>query len=147
MWVRVLDCLSRFRLIVACYKILSRNWIWKYFSTLHSPAMKWFLNISIFLSAFIFLWLIGGTNWYLIFIVDIVRFKALYASFFIKCKPGCIYWLFKYSVKDVKALNISFSLLLFIAVVRMSLQSYTYITLMYLFPLLKVLVKRPHWYD
>ena len=74
----------------------------------------------------------------------IVILKALYYSLSMKCKPGLITRIFKSSVNDVKSLIVSFSLLLFVAVVRMELQSYKYITYMYLFPLLEVVVKCTH---
>ena len=74
----------------------------------------------------------------------IVILKALYYSLSMKWKPGLIPRIFKSSVNDVKSLIVSFSLLLFVAVVRMELQSYKYITYMYLFPLLEVVVKCTH---
>ena len=62
------------------------------------------------------------------FMFGIVIFKAVDALLSMKWKPGLITWLLKSSVNDVKALIISLSLLFFVAVVRMALQSYTYIT-------------------
>ena len=62
------------------------------------------------------------------FMEVIVSFKAVYASLSMKWKPGLIPQIFKSSVNDVKALIIPLSPLLFIAVVSMALQSYTYIT-------------------
>ena len=59
------------------------------------------------------------------FLVVIVSFNAVDALLPMKWKPGWITKLFKSSVEDVKTLIISLSLLLFIAVVRMALQSYT----------------------
>ena len=97
-------------------------------STLHSTAIKWFLDVFIALSALFAVWLLGGSNWYLMFMVVIVRFKAVDDSLSMKWKPGWIPQIFKYSVKYVKALIVSLSLLFFIAVVRMVLQPYTYIT-------------------
>ena len=47
----------------------------------------------------------------------------------------------------MKALIITLSLLFFVSVVRMVLQSYTYITKMYLLLLLEVVGKRPHRYE
>ena len=64
-----------------------------------------------------------------------------------KWKPGSIPRLLKSSVNAVKALIISLSLILFIAVVSMELQSYKYITYIYLFHLLEILVKHPHRYE
>ena len=61
-----------------------------------------------------------------------------------KWKPGLIPRLFKSSVNYMKAPIIYLSLLLFISVIRMALQSYTYMTYMYLFPLFDVVGKRPH---
>ena len=58
----------------------------------------------------------------------IVIFKVIDASLSMKWKPGLIPQLLKSSVNDVKALIISLSLLFLIAVVRMVLQSYKYIT-------------------
>ena len=87
--------------------------------------MKWFFNVCIAFSAFFALWLLGGTNWYLMFMVIIVIFKAVDASFSMRWKHGLIPRLFKSSVNDVKAFIVSLSLLFFIAVVRMALQSYT----------------------
>ena len=95
---------------------------------MHSTAMKWFLNVLISLSALFDLWLLGGTYWYLMFMVIFFSFKALDSSLFMKWKSGLIPRIFKSSVNYVKALVISLLLLLFIAVVSMVLQSYTYIT-------------------
>ena len=106
--------------------------------------MKWLSNVCIALSVLFDLWLLGGTNWYLILMVEIVSFKAVDDLSSMKWKPGWIPWIFKSSVKYVKALIISLSLLFFISVVRMALQPYTYITYMYLLPLLEVVGKRPH---
>ena len=114
---------------------------------LHCTAINWFLNVCIALSALFALWLLVGTNWYLMFIVVIFSFKVIDASFSIKWKPGWIPRIFKSSVNDVKALIISLSLLLFIDVVRMALQSYTYITYMYLPPLIEMVGKRLHRYE
>ena len=74
------------------------------------------------------MWLLVGTNWYLMFMVAISRFKALDALLSMKKKPGLVPRLLKSSVNYVKALIISLSPILFIAVVRMALQPYTYIT-------------------
>ena len=128
MWGRVLDCLSRFRLIVAWCKSLSHNWIWKSVSTLHSTAIKWLLNVCITLSVLFAIWLLGGTDWYLMFMVVIVIFEAVDALLSMKWKPRWIPQLFKYSVKYLKDLIISLSLLFFVSVVSMELHSYTYIT-------------------
>ena len=68
------------------------------------------------------------------FMEFIVVFKAVDASLSIECKPGLIPQNFKSSVNDVKDLIILLSLIFFIAVVRMVLQSYTYITYIYFFP-------------
>ena len=76
--------------------------------------------------------------------VVIVSFKAVYASLSMKLKPWLIPHIFKSSVNDVKSLIIYLSLLFFISVVRMALQSYTYITYMYLLPLLEVVGKCTH---
>ena len=62
------------------------------------------------------------------FMVAIVRFKAVDVSLSVKWRPGLIPRIFKSSVNDVKSLSISLSLLFFVAVFRMALQSYTYIT-------------------
>ena len=144
MWGRVLDCLSSFRLIFAWCKSLSHNWRWKYSSTLHSHATKWFLNVWTALSAWSSLWLLGGTNWYLMFMVIIARFKAVDALLSTKWKPGLIPWLLNYSVNDVKSIIIYLSLLFFIAVVSMELQSYTYIKYIYFNPLIEAVDKHPH---
>ena len=90
--------------------------------------MKWFLKVCIALSALFALCLLRGTNWYLIFMVVIVSFRAVYASLSMKWKPRLIPWLLKSSVNYVKALIISLSPLFFITVVRTTLKSYTYIT-------------------
>ena len=89
-----------------------------------------------FLSAFFSMWLLGGVNWYLMFMIVIVIFKAADVSLSIKWKGGTIPRIFKPLVHYVKALIIYLSPLLFIALVRMALQSYTYITCMYFFPFL-----------
>ena len=57
---------------------------------MNSPAIKWFLNVCIALSVLFALWLLGGTNWYLMFMVVIVSFKAVDASLYMKWKPGLI---------------------------------------------------------
>ena len=95
------------------------------------------------------LWLLGGTNWYLVFMVVIFIFKAVDTLLFMKWKPGLIPQIFKSSVIDVKALIVSLSILFIIDIVRMVLQSYTYIIYlyMYLFPLLDVVGKIPHRYE
>ena len=64
-----------------------------------------------------------------------------------KCKPRLVPRIFKYSVNAVKDIIISLSLPFFVDVVRMTLQSYTYITWMYLFPLLEVVGKHTHIYE
>ena len=90
------------------------------------------------------MWLLGGTNWYLMFMVFIFRFKAVDASLSMEWKPGWIPRLFKSLIKDVKDLIISVSLIFLISVVRISLQSYAYMTWMYLFPLIDVVGKHLH---
>ena len=90
--------------------------------------MKWFLNFLIAPSALFAMWLHGGTNWYLMFMVVIVGFKAVDASLSMKWKPGLIPLIFQSSVNDVKYLIISLSLLFFVVVVSIALQSYTCIT-------------------
>ena len=124
---RVLDCLSRFRRIVACCKILSHNLRLKSLYNLHSPAIKWFLNVCIDLYALFSLWLLVGTNWYLMFMVFIVIFMSVHASLSMNWEPGLIPRIFKSSVKDVKDLIISVSLIFFIAVVRMTVIHIHYI--------------------
>ena len=81
------------------------------------------------------------------FMVVIVSFEAVDAYLSMKWITGWIPWIFKSSVKDVKYLIIYLSLLLFITVVKMELQSYTYISYMYLLLLLEVVGKRPHRYE
>ena len=76
------------------------------------------------------------------FFVDI--FNAVDASFSMKWNPGLILRLFKSVVNYVKACIISLSIIIFVIVFRMVLQSYTYITYMYLFSLLDIIGKRPH---
>ena len=115
-----------------------------FLSTLHIPAMKWFLNVLIALSTLSALWLLGGTNCYLMFMVVIFSCKAVDASFSMKWKAGLIPQMFKYFVNDVKDLIIFLSLLLLISVGRILLHSCTYITYKYLFPMIEVLGKRPH---
>ena len=88
---------------------------------LHSTDIQWFLNVCTDLSTLFSLRFLGGTSWYLIFMVVIVSFKEVDASLSMKWKPGRIPRRFKSSVKDVKALIISLSLLSFISVVRMAL--------------------------
>ena len=58
------------------------------------------------------------------FMEFIVIFKAVYASLYMEWKPGLIPQIIKSSVNYVKALIIPLSLLFFIDVVRMKLQSY-----------------------
>ena len=107
---------------------MSNNWRWKYLYTLHSLTMKWFLEVWIALSTLFSMWLLGVTNWYLMLVVVIFIFKALGSSLSMKCRPGLIPRLFKSSVNYVKYRIISLSLLFFVAVFRMVLQSYTYMT-------------------
>ena len=76
--------------------------------------------------------------------VAMAIFNASDDSLSMKWNPGFIPRVFKYVVNFVKACIISLSLLVFIAVVIMTLQSYTYIAYMYLFYLLGVIGKRPH---
>ena len=76
--------------------------------------------------------------------VVIVSFNAVDALLSMKWKPGMIPRLFKSSVNYVKSLIVSLSIQFFIYVVSMVLQSYTYITWVYLFPLLEVVEKRPY---
>ena len=73
------------------------------------------------------------------FMEAIVIFKDVDASLFMKWKPRLILRLFNSYVKSLKACIIYLSLTLFIAVVRMELQSYTYMTQLYIcFPYLKL---------
>ena len=69
-------------------------------------------------------------------------FNAVDASLSMIWNPGLIQRHFISVVNDVKARIISLSFVLFIAVFRMALESYTYITYMYLLPLLDVICKR-----
>ena len=59
------------------------------------------------------------------FIEVIVIFQAVEDSLYMKWKPGLIPQLFKSSVKYLNSGIISFSLIFFIYVVSMELQSYT----------------------
>ena len=76
--------------------------------------------------------------------VGIYVFKAIDASLSMKWNPGLILCLFKYSVKSVKYCIISLSLLFFINVVGVEFQSYTYMTYIYLLPLIDVMGKSLH---
>ena len=76
--------------------------------------------------------------------VIIVVFKYVDASLSMKWNPGIILRLFKCPVNSVKARIIYLSLIFFVAVFRMALQSYTCMTCMDVFPLLDVVRKRPH---
>ena len=60
----------------------------KSLSTLHSPAIKWFLKVCIDLSELFTLWLLGGTNCYLMFMVVIFMFKVVDTSLYMKWEPG-----------------------------------------------------------
>ena len=71
-------------------------------------------------------------------------FKAVDASLPMKWNPGLIPQIFKSVANSVRSRIISLSHILFIAVVSMVLQSYTYMNYMYLFPLLDVIGKCPH---
>ena len=73
--------------------------------------------------------------------------KSVYASFSMKWKPGLIPSLLKYSVNYVKACIIYLSLLFFIAVVRMELQSYIYMKYIYSPHLIELVGKCPHISD
>ena len=75
-------------------------------------------------------------------IVIVAILKYVDASFSMKCNPGLIPWIFNSVVNDVKARIIYLSVLLFVYVVMMALQSYTYMTYMYFF--LGVMRKSPH---
>ena len=79
--------------------------------------------------------------------VVIVILKGVDAALAIKWDSGFIPRVFKTSINSMKALIISFSLLFFVAVVRVELQSYTYITYIYLLPLIEVVGKLPHIYE
>ena len=61
------------------------------------------MNVCFGLSSLFDIWLLGGTNWYLMFMVVIVNFKAVDDLFFMKWKPEWIPRLLKSSVKNVKA--------------------------------------------
>ena len=61
-----------------------------------------------------------------------------------KYNPGFILWLFKSSAYSVNSHIVSLSLLLFIAVARMSSQSHTYMTYIYLFPLMYLVGNTSH---
>ena len=74
--------------------------------------------------------------------VVISIFKAVDDSLSKKWNPGLILWIFKSVVNFVKSRIISLSLIFFVAVVSMELQSYKYMTYMYLFPLIGVMGKR-----
>ena len=76
--------------------------------------------------------------------VVIVILKAFDASLSMKCNPGLITRILKSSINSLKASIISLSIILFIDVVRMSFQPYTYMPFMYYFPLLDVMAKRLH---
>ena len=102
-WGSILDCLIRFRLIVACCNSLSHSCRWKSLSTLPRNSMKCFLKFSIALYALFALLLLGGPKWYLLFMEVISIFKYVYASLYMKYKPGLIPRLFKSSIKSVKA--------------------------------------------
>ena len=62
------------------------------------------------------------------YIVVIAIFKAVDDSFAIKWNHGLIPQPFKSVVNSVKVLIIYLSFLLFVAVIKMALQSYTYMT-------------------
>ena len=70
-----------------------------------------------------------------------------YTLLTMKWKPGLIPWIFKSPVNDAKYLIIYLSLLSFISLFRMALQSYTCITQMYLFSLIEVVGKSLHISD
>ena len=76
--------------------------------------------------------------------VIVAILKSVDASLSMKWIPGLILQLYKSVVNSMKSHIISLSLILFVAVFRMALQSYTYMKYMYLFPLLDVMGKRPH---
>ena len=71
-------------------------------------------------------------------------FNAADASITMKWNPEFIPRIFKSVVNYVKSRIISFSLLFFIAVFRMALQSYTYIIYIALFPFLDVIGNHQH---
>ena len=112
---------SRLRLIVACCSNMYHNWSWKFSYTLHSNAMKWFLNVWIDLSTLLALWLLGGTNWQLISMVVITIFNAVDALLSMKWNHVFIPRLFKSVVNHRKYLIISLSLLFFVTVFIISL--------------------------
>ena len=74
--------------------------------------------------------------------VEISILKSFDAAFSVKWNPGLILRLFQCVVHSMKVHIISLSLVLFVAFSSMALQSYTYMTHMYLFPLFYVMVKR-----
>ena len=79
--------------------------------------------------------------------VIVAILKSVGDSFSMKYNHGLILWIFKSVVNYVKYHIIYLSLLLFVDFVRMPLQSYTYMTYMYLFPMLDVMRKSPHRYE
>ena len=58
-----LDARNRFNVMVAWSSSLSHKCKGKSLSTLHNPAMKWFLNVLIARSAAFRRWMPGGTSW------------------------------------------------------------------------------------
>jgi hypothetical protein len=58
----ILDVLNMFNVITACGKNLSHRCIVNDLSVEQSPAIKWYLNDLIALSAAFRRWLYGGTN-------------------------------------------------------------------------------------
>ena len=96
------------------------------------------------LSALFSMWLLGITNWYLMSMVVFAIFKYVGASLYMKWNRELIPRIFEYSVNSVKNCIISLSIILFVAVVRMALESYTYMMKIYLFTLLDVMGKRLH---
>ena len=104
---------------------MSQNLRWKYLSKLHLPDMKWCLKIWMALSIFFALWLLGGTNFYLMSMVFIANLNSTDASLSMKWNPVLIQQGFKFVFNYVKYRIISLSLLFFVPVVRMALKSCT----------------------
>ena len=108
----IIDCEIRFILVVACCRNMYHNWRWKSLSILYSPFIKWFLNMSMDLSALIALGLLEVTNWYLISTVVLNFFNTADYSSSIKCNHGLIPQILKSVVNSVKD-HFFFSSLLF----------------------------------
>jgi len=82
------DPWRRLSISIACGRSCSHKCSGKSLSTLHSPVIKWFLNIWIACSAALWQWTCGGTNWKSMALAAMYSLSALDVLLSSHCR-GC----------------------------------------------------------